>query len=117
MTSIKVHVLNFHSIFSHIEIVLEDTSTGNYYGINRWGTPMSSWSTVPQNYIHQASSVYSFNIDADPAEIVTSWKTYYYRTENQASIIGNNRCLSRELSRLISKLPRFACHPDIWPIS
>ncbi len=26
MAKIKVHVLNFHSIFSHIEIVLENTS-------------------------------------------------------------------------------------------
>ena len=90
MANIKVHVLNFHSIFSHIEIVLENTFTGNFYGINRWEAPMDTWSSVPQNYITQASSVYSFDIEAEPAEIVARWKTHYYETENHASILGEN---------------------------
>ena len=88
--SIRVHVLNFHSIFPHIEIVLENTSTKTYYGINRWELPENGWSQKPQSYITSASSVYTFDIDADPNTIVQNWRKYWSETEEEASILGNN---------------------------
>ncbi|HVT62942.1 MAG TPA: hypothetical protein VHD33_05590, partial [Legionellaceae bacterium] len=93
MAIIKVHVLNFHSIFSHIEIVLENQSTNPhvYYGINRWEDPSDNWSlNGPQEYIKQASSTYSFDIDANPDEITKRWKKYWSDTEKEASILGKN---------------------------
>jgi len=93
MAKIKVHVLNFHSIFSHIEIVLENTSTEphTYYGINRWEGPSNNWSiNGPKQYIEQASSTYSFDIDANPAEITNRWRKYWSDTESEASILGKN---------------------------
>ena len=93
MAKIKVHVLNFHSIFSHIEIVLENTSTTphTYYGINRWSSPTSSWSLDgPATYIDWASSKYSFDINADPDKITKSWNKYWNDTENEAGIFSNN---------------------------
>lgn len=93
MSKIKVHVLNFHSIFSHIEIVLENTSTEphKYYGINRWESPNNNWSfNGPKQYIAQASSIYSFDIDANPDDITKRWKKYWYKTEGEASILGKN---------------------------
>lgn len=93
MSKIKVHVLNFHSIFSHIEIVLENTSTEphTYYGINRWESPSEKWSlNGPKQYISQASSIYSFDIYASPDEITNRWKKYWSDTESEASILGKN---------------------------
>jgi hypothetical protein len=93
VAKIKVHVLNFHSIFSHIEIVLENTSTEphTYYGINRWEGPGNKWSlTGPKQYIAHASSTYSFDIDANPDEITNRWGNYWYDTESEAGILGKN---------------------------
>lgn len=93
MANIKVHILNFYSIFTHIELVLENTSSEphTYYGINRWEEPSNDWVYGgPQYYIEQASSVYSFNIEASPLEIITNWQTYWYKTRGDASIVGNN---------------------------
>ncbi|KTC66528.1 hypothetical protein Lade_1186 [Legionella adelaidensis] len=95
MAKIKVHVLNFHSIFSHIEIVLENTSTEphTYYGVNRWSEPAEGWTDAsygPQNYIEWASSTYSFDIEADPDEIVRKWSGYWYDTDQEASVLGKN---------------------------
>lgn len=93
LSTIKVHVLNFHSIFSHIEIVLENTSAQphTYYGINRWATPENRWYiNGPKELIEQASSVYSFDIEANTGDITNSWNKYWYETENEASIIGKN---------------------------
>ncbi|GGI75954.1 hypothetical protein [Legionella impletisoli] len=93
MAKIKVHVLNFHSIWSHIEIVLENTSTEphQYYGINRWELPATYWSNLgPKSYIDFASSVYSFDIEANPNEILRNWITYWNSTKDEASILGKN---------------------------
>ena len=93
MAKIKVHVLNFHSIFSHIEIVLENTSTKphTYYGINRWAVPSNNWSiNGPEQNIEWASSTYSFDIDAKPAEITKRWTKYWYDTAGEAGILGKN---------------------------
>ena len=92
-SKIKVHVLNFHGLFSHIEIVLENTSTEphTYYGINRWDTPDSQWRIFgPQDMIDEASSVYSFDIDANPDDITKSWRKYWTETESEANILGKN---------------------------
>ncbi|KTC86465.1 hypothetical protein [Legionella brunensis] len=93
MAKIKVHVLNFHSIFSHIEIVLENTSTEphTYYGVNRWEEPIDKWSIGgPKQYIEQASSTYSFDIEANSDEITKRWRKYWLDTWNDASILGKN---------------------------
>lgn len=98
MANIKVHVLNFHSIFSHIEIVLENTSTTphTYYNINRWVEyPSSQWQEIgidptPDFYIQWASSRFSFNIEADPTIITKKWQKYWCDTEPDASILSNN---------------------------
>ena len=93
MAKLTIHLLNFHGIFSHIEIVLENKSTEPhlYYGINRWDSPSKEWSEVgPRRYIGLASSVYSFDIEADPIEIQRKWTRYYRRTQDEASVLGNN---------------------------
>lgn len=93
MAKIKVHILNFHSIFSHIEIVLENTSVvpPTYYGINRWALPDDCWETHgPSEYIKWASSTYTFEIDANPVEITTRWRKYWHDTEQEAFVLGKN---------------------------
>jgi hypothetical protein len=93
MAKIKVHILNFHHIHSHIEIVLENTSTEphTYYGINRWQLPDCEWEiNGSKEYIKEASSIYSFDIDANPDKITNSWKTYWWDTCGQASPLGKN---------------------------
>ena len=98
MAHIKVHLLNFHSIFSHIEIVLEDTSTKPhaYYGINRWAQPQSYWNQEAKSSIAMASSVYRFDIDADPTVIMSRWLKYWNETQAKASILGNNCAVSAQ---------------------
>ena len=93
MASIKVHVLNFHGIFSHIEIVLENTTTQppSYYGVNRWSIPENEWSNKgPDAIITEASSTFSFHIQADPQELVHRWRQYWLETESEAGITSNN---------------------------
>jgi hypothetical protein len=92
MTKLKVHLLNFHGIFSHSEIVLENTSTKphSYYGINRWENPKSKWGKEAKVYIEEASSTYSFDIEADPQKIVVEWNKYWKETQSEASILGKN---------------------------
>lgn len=97
MAKIKVHILNFHSIFSHIDIVLENTSTEPhlYYGINRWVEPMSEWYRQscfcrPDVYINSASSIYSFEINANPDEITKRYIQYWFDTKNEPSILDSN---------------------------
>ncbi|WP_218814863.1 hypothetical protein [Rickettsiella endosymbiont of Dermanyssus gallinae] len=93
MTNIRVHLLNFHSVFnSHIEIVLEDLSSKApaFYSINRWETPLNKWSRDPNNCIQRASSVYSFDIVADPAAITENWNQYWDDTSQNASILSEN---------------------------
>jgi hypothetical protein len=94
MSIIKVHVLNFHSIVSHLEIALENTSTTphSYYIINRWDEPRDSWSKYDyfNYYIAHASSIYSFDIKADPDDITDRWINYYEKTYDDASILGKN---------------------------
>lgn len=92
MAIIKVHVLNFHSIWSHIEIVLENTSTEppQYYGVNRWEYPAYTWSQRPKDYISMASSTYNFMIEADPQKLLQSWEQYWIKTREKAGILTHN---------------------------
>lgn len=66
MATIKVHLLNFYGPYSHIEIVLENTSSKDkeFYRINRWETdpPNHSWDSDYElnsckKYIQEASCV------------------------------------------------------------
>ena len=94
MAKIKVHVLNFHGFFSHIELVLENTSTDphTYYGVNRWASPNNKWISHygPKEALDDASSIFSFDIEKDPDDIVKKWKAYWNDTEKEAGILGNN---------------------------
>ncbi|BBB15121.1 NADH:flavin oxidoreductase/NADH oxidase [Candidatus Rickettsiella viridis] len=93
MAKIKVHLLNFHGPFnSHIEIVLENLSNKNrlFYNLNRWKMPSNKWEKWPKEYITKASSVYSFDITADPRDITESWINYWLDTEENASVLGDN---------------------------
>ncbi|MDI1351525.1 MAG: hypothetical protein PSV35_01970 [bacterium] len=93
MADIRIHVLNFHSIWSHVEIVLENKSTEphTFYGINRWDYPKHKWFIGgPKYFIEQASSTYSFDIDADPDVLMNGWITYWRETQDEANIFGKN---------------------------
>jgi hypothetical protein len=93
MAKIRIHVLNFHGVFSHIELVLQDISRPEhlYYGINRWETPKLYWCKKgPKRYIEWASTDYSFDIEADPNEIIARWHKYWYQNQAEASVLGDN---------------------------
>jgi hypothetical protein len=109
MSRLKVHVLNFHSIHSHIEIVLENMSAtpSTYYSVNRWYPAMTYWSRSPQSFIKQASSVFSFEIDEDPNAVIAEWRNFWLKTECEASILGHNCSVSAQWF-----LKRFANIPE-----
>lgn len=116
MPTIKVHLLIFHGLFSHIEIVLENTSSKEkeFYRINRWETdpPNHSWDSDYElnsckKYIQEASSVFSFNIEANPDEITREWINYWNKTQQTASIFGNNCAVATQWF-----LNKFANIPD-----
>jgi hypothetical protein len=93
LARVIVHILNFHSICSHVEIVLENTSIEphTFYNIDRWTQPKNEWSIAgPKQYIEQASSTYSFDIEADPDEITSRWKKYWSETYYEALIFYKN---------------------------
>lgn len=93
MANIKVYLLNFHRICSHIEIVLEDTTSKphTFYRINRWSEPLKRWATDGhQSLFEQASSVFSFDIKANPDEIVKQWEIYFWSTADNADICAKN---------------------------
>lgn len=93
MANIKVHVLNFHSIWSHLEVVLENTSIEPhaFYRINRWARPLSNWrQRGPNQLINIAGSVFSFEIEADPNQITRKWRDYWYDTLGEVGILSKN---------------------------
>lgn len=98
MAQIKVHVLNFHGLCSHIEILLEDISakSPSYYIINRWAQPNTRWTSWGKYIIDEADSVYSFVIEADPLEIVAQWQKYWKATTPDASVMANNCAVSTQ---------------------
>lgn len=92
MSKIKVHILNFHSIWSsHIEILLENTSVTPHttYTIDRWQSPKENW-YFNQAPLSNADSVYSFDIEADPTKITQEWLKYYKETKKNESVFGEN---------------------------
>ncbi|MDF1646884.1 MAG: hypothetical protein P1U61_07915 [Legionellaceae bacterium] len=96
MASVDVHVLDFHGPFTHIEILLEDTSVTphRYYSINRWEQPYTHWRHLEDDdswfALNRASSKYTFSIEADPIDIIEQWTKYWNETSTSASILGNN---------------------------
>lgn len=112
MAVIKVHMLNFHSIFcSHIEIVLENVSATphTYYSINRWDEPDEGFSNRPRyhkNIINEANSTYTFEIEADPEEIAEKWRKYYQETCPQEGILRNNCAVAAQwFLKTFAKIP------------
>ncbi|GEM_PF-4563910 len=95
MAKVRVHILNFHGPCTHIELVLENKSTtpSRYYSANRWSRPAKDWSsreTGAKNYLSEASSQYSFDIIANPEEIISAWWRYHRYTSRRASVLGEN---------------------------
>lgn len=94
MAKIKLHILNFHKInVSHIEIVLENTSTPSptYYFINRGTKPRDGWDPpggLCDRRLKAANSTYCFEIEADTNEIMQKWKEYYFQTKK--NVFGEN---------------------------
>jgi hypothetical protein len=104
MANIRVHLLNFHGPASHIEIVLENTSSDpqTYFNMSRWiDSPQNAWlpsTSMPDpdynwNFIQTidyASSKFSFMIEADPDLIQQKWNEYWNTTNDTASCLGTN---------------------------
>ena len=97
MAEIKVHVLNFHGLTSHIEIVLEDISADphNYLFINRWSDPDWCWSMYSNTYytnkIASADARFSFILHGtNQNKILSDWSKYYNKTSQNASVLGDN---------------------------
>jgi hypothetical protein len=98
MRDIIVHVLNFDGLTSHITIILEDRSVMPHglYQLDRWAGPRTEWrydSHVSEDiskFFKAAGAVYSFIIEADPAQITEDWCEYWHATKDNASPIGNN---------------------------
>lgn len=110
-SQITIHVLNFHGIHSHLEIVLENKSAElpTYYRINRWGPPKDRWTPkddeidklphiksffrpfYPHLIMEDASSIYSFDIEVDdPNELIRAWYNYFGETRDKAFIFSEN---------------------------
>lgn len=94
MAKIKVHLLNYHSVFSHIEILLEHTPTKGcpvYYTIDRTSKPGKVFSKNNlKPYHNDVSSTFTFEIDADPTSIITKWNTYYFESKHQSGLFYYN---------------------------
>ena len=97
MAKLKVTILNFHSLFSHLEILLEDTSTtpSTYYVINQWDPAQSAFTNrisgaIGSKYQEEASSTFSFEIEEDPKEIIKAWRDYQRKTLPDACISSYN---------------------------
>lgn len=94
---ITVSLLNFHGFNSHIEILLHYVENGvnHFYVINQWAPAsnhiMKSTTGLKQhpNY-REASSRFSFKIEADPNEIADNWFRRYYSRQAYANIITEN---------------------------
>lgn len=122
MSAMNVHLLNFHGPFTHIEILLEDTSTkpSSYYRINRWSSPQETFLSDEEAnataYLRAASSSYSFEIEANPTEVVSKWRAHHQKTSPDASILGHNCGVSVQwFLTEFAGIP--APHPFSTPIS
>lgn len=92
MKKINVTLFNVHGpTNSHIE--LECECEGKYYTINRWDVPTLEFDTKP-NLCRQLPSflcsTFSFEIKANPDDIVLQWNCWYLNNQSKASILSNN---------------------------
>ena len=102
MTDITVHVLNFYSLASHIEIVLEDESTDphEYLRLNRWSKPercyfnelnKPMWIENHEQLVKQADAQFSFTLKGvDKLNITREWDQYFKESQSNAYILGDN---------------------------
>lgn len=91
MKTIKVTLFNVHGLNSHIELMCE--YDGNYYTINRWEPPETDFGSRPNDLClipYPLCSTFSFEIMAEPSDIVYQWRRWYEDNEPRASIISNN---------------------------
>ena len=115
MASITVHLLNFHGPVTHIEILLENTSVRPhlFYSINRWNSPSERFHEQRgRDERDLASTIYSFNIEAEPKEIIQRWGEFHQRTLGDAGIVSHNCAISAQWF-----LREFANIPDPHPFS
>lgn len=97
MAKIIVHLLNFHGIYSHIEILLENISESphQFYPLDRWTKPWKTWHRYEPRWVsgltimETASSIFSFVIEADPEEIAREWKQFW---DSSQDIIFTRNC-------------------------
>ena len=93
MAKIMVHLMNWHGIFSHIDIMLENRSVSpsTYYYINQWARPALRFEhqlkviaaseiidADASEIINASSATYPFEIEADPEQVVMAWVEYYH---------------------------------------
>jgi hypothetical protein len=94
--TIKVHLLNFYGVTSHVEICLEYNQTyqdgsveTKYLTMNRWAEPTRWFISNPQQ-LENANEKISFEINADPNNIYSEWHRYWHETVKDSSIVGDN---------------------------
>lgn len=115
MANINVHILNYHALCSHIEILLENTSVEphTYLNLNRWARPATRWLQsdcfwdFDEISPESASSSYTFSIQANPNTILKDWRNYWQATDEDASILGDNCAVAAQWF-----LNQFADIPD-----
>jgi hypothetical protein len=76
VAKLNVTLLNFHGIVTHIEVLIVNPIDNTFYIINRWGYAQNKFEPIQPNFNYQnlASSIFQFNIDADPQKIAAGWK-------------------------------------------
>ena len=94
--AIKVHLLNYYGVTSHVEICLEYSDINEdgiletkYLTMNRWAAP-TPWLLRYWQQFENADEKISFEINADPNIIYTQWHQYWYDSAKNSSIVGNN---------------------------
>jgi len=97
MATITVHLLNWHwPGFTHISVMLEynNNSSHNYMILERWENALPTthgWhnkDSFTKEYLNLANSEFSFDIEADPQEILIEWSNF--KRANGPNIIINN---------------------------
>ena len=124
MAKIRVHLMSWHGVFSHIDIMLENKSVSptTYYYINQWSKPalgferqlkvIAASEVIDANasdIINASSTTYVFDIESDPALIAKAWGDYYHTA---AHVIDNNCAVAAQWF-----LSEFANVPPPSPVS
>jgi len=108
MARIKVHLLNFHSLFfTHIELVLENLSAypSTFYSINQASPPARKFSYAHINRINVASSRYAFEIEANPDDIVRKWREHYYQMDCSFPLWNNCADITQWFLKTFANIP------------